>query len=72
MWSSKETRQQKEREVGRKLKKGGGGGGGRRISRISNKGGGPHKMREVRNFLPTMNVGNTFGLSNHYIHSKLF
>ena len=29
MWSSKETRQQKEREVGRKLKKGGGGGGGR-------------------------------------------
>ena len=29
MWSSKETRKQKEREVGRKLKKGGGGGGGR-------------------------------------------
>ena len=29
MWSSKETRQQKEWEVGRKLKKGGGGGGGR-------------------------------------------
>ena len=29
MWSSIETRQQKEREVGRKLKKGGGGGGGR-------------------------------------------
>ena len=29
MWSSKETRQQKEREVGRKLKKGGVGGGGR-------------------------------------------
>ena len=29
MWSSKETRQQKEREVGRKLKKGRGGGGGR-------------------------------------------
>ena len=69
MWSSKETRQQKEREVGKKLKKGGGGGGG---GGISNKGGGPHKMREVRNFLPTMNVGNTFGLSNHYIHSKLF
>ena len=71
MWSSKETRQQKEREVGRKLKKGGGGGGGGGAG-ISNKGGGPHKMREVRNFLPTMNVGNTFGLSNHYIHSKLF